>query len=90
MNSLITCVVGLIIPIACVVPSSVNQRLPSGPATSPCCRLLPGFKPALNSLIACVVGLITPIAFVVPLSVNQTFPSGPAAIPSGMLLAGKP
>ena len=68
----------------------MNQRLPSGPATSPCCRLLPAFRPLLNSLIACVVGLIIPTACVVPLSVNQTFPSGPAAIPIGMLPAFRP
>ena len=77
------CVVGLIIPIALVVPASVNQRLPSGPQPAPAGGLLPAFRPPLNSLIACVVGLITPIALVVPASVNQMFPSGPAAIPSG-------
>ena len=79
LNSLIACVVGLITPIAFVVPLSVNQTLPSGPAVIPS-GMQPPFKAALNSLIACVNGLMTPIARVVPGSLNHMFPSGPIAI----------
>ena len=57
----ITCVVGLIVPIDGVVPLSPNQMLPSGPtAIRP--RLAPAFMPLENSLIACVAGSIRPIA----------------------------
>ena len=69
--------VGLIIPIAFVVPLSVNQTFPSGPAAIPSGMLLAG---RLNSLIACVVGLIIPTALVVPGSLNHMLPSGPIAI----------
>ena len=79
LNSLIACVVGLITPIALVVPLSVNQTLPSGPAAIPS-GMLPAFKPALNSLITCVFGLIIPTALVVPGSLNHMLPSGPIAI----------
>src|SRR5262245_22419561 len=75
-NSVITCVVGSIRPIALGVPASVNQTLPSGPKLTWPGRL-PGLRPALNSAITCVVGSITPIALVVPRSANHTFPSDP-------------
>jgi hypothetical protein len=75
----IACVVGLIIPIAFVVPLSVNQTFPSGPGAIPS-GMLPAFKPLLNSLIACVAGLIIPTALVVPGSLNHMFPSVPIAI----------
>ena len=45
------------IPIAFVVPLSVNQTFPSGPAAIPS-GMLPADR--LNSLIACVAGLIIP------------------------------
>ena len=66
VNSLIACVVGLITPIALVVPRSVNQRFPSGPTAIPYGQL-PVFRPLLNSLTAWVAGLIIPIAGVVVL-----------------------
>jgi hypothetical protein len=69
----IACVLGLIIPIAFVVPLSVNQTFPSGPGAIPS-GMLPAFKPLLNSLIACVAGLIIPTALVVPGSLNHMFP----------------
>src|SRR5713101_7667169 len=86
--SVIACVVGLIVPIAGVLPLSVNQRLPSGPAA-----ILPGTLPAwiLNSVITCVVGLIVPIAPVVPGSTNQRLASVPTAIAApGALPAFRP
>jgi hypothetical protein len=68
-------------PIALMVPWSVNQMLPSGPAAIPP-GLLPAFRPVLNSVIAWVVGLICPDRRVVPLSVNQRLPSGPSRDPA--------
>ena len=79
LNSLITWVVGSITPIALVVPLSVNQTLPSGPAAIPS-GMLPAFRPTLNSLITCVAGSIIPTALVVPGSLNHMLPSGPIAI----------
>src|SRR5579871_3339806 len=85
-------VAGLIIPILLPAKNSVNQRLPSGPATIP-------NGPALavgvaNSLKAWVVGLIIPIWLTASWvllprlnSVNQRLPSGPAVIPLGPALA---
>src|SRR4051794_38998683 len=81
-NSVIARVVGSIVPIACVAPLSMNQRLPSVPTAIDGPGRLPAFRPALNSVIAWVVGLIIPIAFVaVGCSVNQRLPSGPVVIP---------
>ncbi len=70
-------------PIALVVPSSVNHRLPSAPAAMPD-GLLPEFSPVENSLIV-PLGVIRPIALVVPRSVNHRLPSAPAAMPDGLL-----
>ncbi len=49
MNSVI-CPLGVIRPIAGVVPKSTNHRLPSGPATIPL-GALPLFRPTENSVI---------------------------------------
>src|SRR5438552_18587682 len=72
--------VGLIPPIF-LAPRSVNQRLPSGPATMP-----PGIAPTArgNSLIA-PLGEMRPILFPAS-SVNHRFPSGPAVMLPGALL----
>ncbi len=84
-NSVMTWVVGLIIPIL-LAPSSVNQRLPSGPAVIPSGpELAVGM---VNSVMAWVVGLIIPIALP-PDSVNQRLPSGPAVIPSESCQRGR-
>src|SRR5215213_3079919 len=77
---------GVIRPIALVVPWSVNQMLPSGPAVIDL-GSLPAFRPVLNSWIA-PAGVIRPIAGVVPPSTNHTLPSGPRAIPAAGLLPG--
>ena len=59
--------------------SSVNQRLPLGPAVM-FCGLLLAVSPVENSVIV-PVGVIRPIFAGFAVSVNQTFPSAPAAIP---------
>src|SRR6266700_3304691 len=67
-----------------LLPStSVNQRLPSGPAVIPSGVLLP-FERG-NSLMV-PPGLMRPI-LLPSISVNQRLPSGPAVIPSGLLPA---
>src|SRR5271157_3784973 len=67
--------------------TSVNQRLPSGPAVISSGPLL-GVMPALNS-VTVPPGVIRPIRS--PLaSVNQRLPSGPAVIPRGSLLGVMP
>ena len=67
--------------------SSVNQRLPSGPAVIPT-GLLPAVMPVANSVTA-PAGVIRPIRLPT-CSVNQRLPSGPAVIPSGPLPAVMP
>ena len=77
----------MIRPIALVVPSSVNHRLPSAPEAMPV-GALPAFSPAENSLIA-PPGVIRPIALL-PGSVNHRLPSAPGAIEIGKLRAFRP
>jgi hypothetical protein len=64
----------LIIPIALVVPLSLNHMLPSGPIAIDWSEA-PGFRPLLNSVIAPAV-VIRPTA--PERSLNQRLPSGPA------------
>ena len=63
--------------------TSVNQRLPSGPAAIPN-RPLPAVRTGNSVTTPAVV--IRPILLPPP-SVNQRLPSGPAAIAGGWLLA---
>src|SRR5262249_54893279 len=82
-NSAMTWVVGLIIPIL-LAASSVNQRLPSGPAAIP-----KGLELAVvvaKSAVAWVGGLIIPV-LLARISVSQRLPSGPATIDWGLELA---
>ena len=65
--------------------SSVNQRLPSGPAAIPR-GMLAGPIPGENSVIT-PPGVMRPMRLPAN-SVNQRVPSGPAVIPSGCPLAG--
>src|SRR5438270_159248 len=68
--------------------TSVNQRLPAGPAA-----IREAAAPAVgmgNSVMTWLAGLIMPILLLVPklphwYSANQRLPSGPAVIPSGRL-----
>src|SRR2546421_341999 len=63
--------------------SSVNQRLPSGPAAIPYGELL---VVGTGNSVMVPLGLMRPI--LLPLSsVNQRLPSGPAVIPVGPLSA---
>src|SRR3954452_14215847 len=83
-------------PSVALLPPSLNQTLPSGPAAIPQgpegALAPPGslFEPVANSVISQVLGLTLPIARVVPVSVNQRLPSGPATIPCGWLPALRP
>src|SRR5258707_1196545 len=62
--------------------TSVNQRLPSGPAVIPSGTLL---EVGTGNSVMEPLGLIRPI--LLPFhSVNQRWPSGPAVIPIGQLL----
>src|SRR5260370_41719029 len=72
---------GLMRPIL-LLPSSVNQRLPSRPAVIP-----QGALPAvgMGNSVMMPLGLMRPILLPVP-SVNQRLPLGPAAIPVALLL----
>ncbi len=76
---------GVIRPIAGVVPSSVNHRAPSGPPVM-LRGLLSGFSPAVNSVMVplCV---IRPIALVAPSTVNHRLPSAPGAMDAAPLLS---
>src|SRR5208337_3807211 len=62
--------------------SSVNQRLPSGPAVIST-GVLPGVGIAYSAMMP--AGVIRPIRLAL-LSVNQRLPSGPAVISTGSLL----
>src|SRR5260221_559641 len=65
-------------PILAVVPaSSVNQRLPSGPAVMPSGRLA-----GTGNKVMLPLGVMRPIA--PALSVNQRLPSGPAVMPKAV------
>src|SRR3954447_13055053 len=84
VNSVMRWLAGLIIPILATL-SSVNQRLPSGPAVIP--RGSAMAVGTANSVMAPVAELIIPILSERS-SVNQSLPSGPAAIPQRSVLAG--
>ena len=62
-----------------LLPDSVNQRLPSGPAAIP---RRGGSRVANSSIVP--AGVIRPTRLS-SWSVNQTLPSAPAAIPRGLL-----
>ena len=87
LNSVIV-PLGVISPIAGVVPSSANQRFPSDPTVSDS-GSLPAFSPVLNSVIV-PLGVISPIAGVLPLSRNHRSPFGPDTIEVGKLPAFSP
>ena len=72
-NSVMTWVVGLIVPIL-LAPYSVNQRLPSGPAVIPSGTAVA--VGSVKSVVAWVVGLIMPTLSAL-ISVNQRLPSEP-------------
>ena len=80
-NSVMACVVGLIIPIW-LAPTFGEPEVAVGPGVIPLGTLLA--VGMANSVMACVVGLIIPIWLAVG-SVNQRLPSGPAVIPTGSL-----
>ncbi len=75
---------GVIRPIAGVLPSSVNQRLPSGPAVT-VNGTLPGFSPRLKT-VSRPLGVSRRIEHlpspIQPRSANQRLPSGPGASPN--------
>jgi hypothetical protein len=73
----------VILPIAVVVPGSVNHGVPLAPAVNSY-----GTAPGLSPVVVSVIwpeGVIFPIALVVPGSVNHRLPSSPATIACGML-----
>src|SRR5436190_21835102 len=67
--------------------SSVNQRLPSGPATIHSGPLL-AVMPARYSVTTPAGVIFATLSHTY--SANQALPSGPAAIPSGLLPAAVP
>jgi hypothetical protein len=83
-DSLITWVVGLIIPTALVVPGSLNHMLPSGPIAIDR-TALPGFRPLVNSVTVPPVVICPTAPF---RSLNQRFPSGPATTWAGFATRG--
>ena len=74
LNSLIACVVGLIIPTALVVPGSLNHMLPSAPIAIDR-TALPGFRPVVKRVNVPPVVIRPTDPF---RSLIQRFPSGPA------------
>src|SRR5205807_7876713 len=82
--------VGVMRPIALVVPRSVNQTLPSGPGAMKKGVLL-AFSPfVLSNSVITPDGVIRPIARVVPSSTNQRLPSAPGAMSCGLGFGFRP
>src|SRR4051812_1069374 len=77
MGNWATTPAGVILPMQ-PAPGSVNQRLPSGPASMP-----RGLLVLANSVMA-PAGVILP-TLSAPSSVNHRLPSGPATIRAGWL-----